>query len=139
MTLADFDELRDLRLQEVARAGDNQRRRWIANRALEMRLSPTLGEIAMQAILKESECVWYPQYILGRYIVDFYCPALNLLVEVDGSAHQGQGERDAKRQNWLQQQGYNGFRTTNLALMEQPWQVAADLEEWIWKVVEQSA
>lgn len=130
--IATADELRNLRLREVEHAGDNPKRRWIANKAFEMRLAPTFGEAAMYSILEETEHRWYPQYIIGRYIVDFYCPALDLLVEVDGSIHAGQGARDMKRQDWLQKQGCNGFRTTNKALMEQPWTVAAELQQFIW-------
>jgi very-short-patch-repair endonuclease len=94
----------------------------------------------MQRILDETEYRWYPQYIIGRYIVDFYCPSLRLMVEVDGSVHASQQERDAKRQRWLQKQGYNGFRTTNKALMLDPEQVAADLDDWMAHLLmEQSA
>lgn len=125
------DDMRDLRLAEVAAAGDDSRKRWLANKAYEMRLSPTPGEAAMQAILDETEYRWYPQYIIGRYIVDFYCPKLNLLVEVDGSIHATQMERDAKRQAWLTRHGYNGYRTTNKELMLDPEGVAADLNDWM--------
>lgn len=129
------DDMRELRFAEVAAAGDDPRKRWLANKAYEMRLAPTMGESAMQRILDETEYRWYPQYIIGRYIVDFYCPALNLLVEVDGSIHAVQQERDAKRQAWLQEHGYNGFRTTNKALMREPEQVAASLNEWMLRLL----
>jgi very-short-patch-repair endonuclease len=129
----------ELRLWEVAEAGGDPRKRWLANKAYEMRLAPTLGEIAMQRILDATEYRWYPQYIIGRYIVDFYCPALNLLVEVDGSIHAGQQERDTKRQAWLQRRGYNGFRTTNKALMQNPDQVAVELHDWMMLLLDQTA
>lgn len=131
MTVVWGDELRELRLREVAEAGDNVRRRWIANKAYEMRLAPTLGESAMQTILDETDYYWYPQCVIGRYIVDFYCPALDLIVEVDGSAHRGNEARDARRQAWLQKQGLNGFRTTNKALMVDSAHVAAELNDWL--------
>ena len=124
------DDMRALRIAEVAEAGDDTRKRWLANKAYEMRLSPTWGESEMQRILDETDYRWYPQYIIGRYIVDFYCPALNLLVEVDGSIHAGQQERDANRQLWLQKHGHNGFRTTNKALRD-PARVAAELHDWM--------
>ena len=139
VTLASSEELRDLRIKDVERAGDSDRKRWIANKAYEMRLSPTLGESEMGRILDETEYTWYPQYIIGRYVVDFYCPSLNLWVEVDGSAHYGNEERDARREAWLLKKG-SMFRTTNWALMTQPAQVAAALDSWLWSLrSEQSA
>jgi leucyl-tRNA synthetase len=128
------DDMRELRLREVEEAGDNVRRRWLANKAYEMRLAPTLGESAMQIILDETEYRWYPQYILGRYIVDFFCPPLSLFVEVDGTIHANQQERDAIRQNWLVEHGYNGFRITNKDLMVAPDQVAEQLADWMWEL-----
>lgn len=32
-------------------------------------------------------CQFYRQKIIGRYIVDFYCPKANLIIELDGSQH----------------------------------------------------
>lgn len=128
------DDLRWLRENEVKLAGDNPRKRWLANKAYEMRLSPTWGESAMKAILDDTEYEWLPQYIIGRYIVDFFCPRLNLVVEVDGSAHTGNEERDAKRRDWLLKQELNVFRTTNKALAQIPEAVAADLNDWMWEL-----
>ena len=47
---------------------------------------------------KEERHLWYDflkpypvrflrQYIVDRYIVDFYCPSAKLVIEVDGSQH----------------------------------------------------
>ncbi|WP_298483953.1 endonuclease domain-containing protein [uncultured Ruminococcus sp.] len=30
---------------------------------------------------------WYKQRVIGRYIVDFYCHAAHLIIELDGSQH----------------------------------------------------
>jgi very-short-patch-repair endonuclease len=32
---------------------------------------------------------WRRQHVLGRYIADFYCAGLGLVVEVDGAVHSG--------------------------------------------------
>lgn len=133
------EDMRELRLREVAAAGENTRKRWLANKAYEMRLAPTWGEAQMQRILDQTEYRWYPQYILGRYIVDFFCPPLKLLVEVDGSVHVSRQEQDAKRQTWLQKHGYNGFRTTNKALADDPEQVADDLDAWMWHLLSEKS
>jgi very-short-patch-repair endonuclease len=48
------------------------------------------------------------QQPIGNYIVDFFCPAAKLIVEVDGEQHAlGQRPRaDAARTRWLENQGY---------------------------------
>ena len=40
------------------------------------------------------------QFGVGPYVVDFYCPALKLAIEIDGDSHfqPGEHERDEKRQ-----------------------------------------
>lgn len=30
---------------------------------------------------------WYKQRVISQYIVDFYCSAANLIIEIDGSQH----------------------------------------------------
>src|SRR4051812_47505258 len=41
------------------------------------------------------------QHLVGTYIVDFYCVQAKLIVEVDGSSHEGQEEHDALREGEL--------------------------------------
>jgi len=43
------------------------------------------------------------QYSVGRYILDFFCPAARLAVEVEGARHRevGQAAYDAERTKWL--------------------------------------
>ncbi|MCW5697299.1 MAG: endonuclease domain-containing protein [Bauldia sp.] len=52
---------------------------------------------------------------IGDYIVDFFCPQANLVVEVDGSQHNHRaGERsDGIRDGWLRAQGHVVLRFTN--------------------------
>lgn len=33
------------------------------------------------------ECQFYRQKIIGNFIVDFYCPKANLIIELDGGQH----------------------------------------------------
>jgi very-short-patch-repair endonuclease len=49
---------------------------------------------------------------IGDYIVDFYCPAARLIVELDGDSHQGevQFDHDQRRQAWLESKGYKVLR-----------------------------
>jgi very-short-patch-repair endonuclease len=52
------------------------------------------------------------QHPIGRYSLDFYCPAAKLAIEVDGDAH-GMGNvpaRDAVRDAWLEKRGLKTLR-----------------------------
>lgn len=47
------------------------------------------------------------QHGIGPYIVDFYCPAARLVIELDGESHywQGRQEYDEARDNFIERQG----------------------------------
>ena len=49
---------------------------------------------------------------LGRYIVDFYCKPLNLVIEIDGSYHfeEEQKVKDKERQKILEEMGLKFLR-----------------------------
>lgn len=55
------------------------------------------------------------QYVLGNYIVDFYCPVLKFIIEVDGRQHYDEDARkyDAKRTAYAESFGITVFRVTN--------------------------
>ena len=52
------------------------------------------------------------QPIGGRFVVDFYCAALKLAIEVDGPVHHDQVVRDADRQRALEASGIIVVRVT---------------------------
>ena len=75
---------------------------------------------------KEERHLWYDflkpyparflrQYIVDRYIVDFYCPSAKLVIEVDGSQHyESEGlVYDKIRTETLNQYGLTVLRFTN--------------------------
>jgi len=41
------------------------------------------------------------QKIIGNYIVDIYCPYLELIIEIDGKSHDWKGKYDLDRNNYL--------------------------------------
>ncbi|HEY8601312.1 MAG TPA: endonuclease domain-containing protein [Thermomicrobiales bacterium] len=53
------------------------------------------------------------QHPVGPFVLDFYCPAAKLVIEVDGAVHEQQREQDQARTNHLQQYGYRVLRFTN--------------------------
>jgi very-short-patch-repair endonuclease len=50
------------------------------------------------------------QFPVDRYIVDFVCRRLNLIIEVDGNSHIAKGDYDSQRQNYLENLGYTVLR-----------------------------
>jgi very-short-patch-repair endonuclease len=52
---------------------------------------------------------------IGRYVVDFLCPAKRLVIELDGGHHNDDAtaKRDNERQAWLEQEGYRVIRFWN--------------------------
>ncbi|MGB8399339.1 endonuclease domain-containing protein [Bradyrhizobium sp.] len=52
---------------------------------------------------------------IGTYVVDFFCPARHLIIELDGGHHNDDenARRDRERQLWLEQEGYRVIRFWN--------------------------
>lgn len=50
---------------------------------------------------------------IGSFIVDFICMEQSLVVEVDGGQHSERSSYDAKRDRWLQSQGWTILRFWN--------------------------
>lgn len=52
---------------------------------------------------------------IGPYVVDFFCPARRLIIELDGGHHNedATAERDLERQRWLEHEGYSVIRFWN--------------------------
>jgi very-short-patch-repair endonuclease len=53
------------------------------------------------------------QHPAGNYILDFYCPAFRLAVELDGGQHAVAAERDRVRDAWLSKNGVTLLRFWN--------------------------
>ena len=80
---------------------------------------------------KEERKLWYDflrsysirflrQKIIGNYIVDFYCPKANLVIELDGSEHYTDKGivYDEERTEYLKNFGLQVIRTPNNYLKE---------------------
>ena len=68
---------------------------------------------------------------LGNYIADFYCKALNLVIEVDGSSHDNRQYEDMVRQKKLEEMGLTVLRFTNLEVKKDMNNVLRAIEIWI--------
>ena len=69
------------------------------------------------------------QHPIGPYILDFYCAAADLVVEVDGYSHgvEGAQAHDARRDAWLRSQGLEIMRIAAVSVMSDPPAVADGL------------
>jgi very-short-patch-repair endonuclease len=56
------------------------------------------------------------QHIIHTFIVDFYCPKAELVIEVDGSVHGDQEEYDHERSALLEISGYSVIRFRNMEI-----------------------
>lgn len=64
---------------------------------------------------------FYRQRPIGNYIVDFYCPTSNLVIEVDGGQHYEKNamESDAERDDYIKSLGLNVLRFSNRDVLQE--------------------
>jgi very-short-patch-repair endonuclease len=87
--------------------------------ARRLRRDLTPGEKTLWAILRNrqfSGAKFRRQHSIGPYIVDFYCPEHNLIIEVDGDSHANKVRRDQDRSAWLVEQGHRIIRFTEIEI-----------------------
>ena len=85
-------------------------------RAKELRQSMTPAESKLWQHLRGNRLEKFHfrrQQIIEGYIVDFYCHAVGLVVEVDGEIHQQQKDYDQDRDEQLRGLGLNILRFSN--------------------------
>jgi len=75
----------------------------------------TLSEVALWTALRGKRLEglrFRRQHPLGPYVVDFYCAAHRLAVELDGAVHSSEAgaDRDAERDLWIGRQGVRVVR-----------------------------
>ncbi|MGZ3605748.1 MAG: endonuclease domain-containing protein [Thermodesulfobacteriota bacterium] len=63
---------------------------------------------------------FYRQKIIGRYIVDFYCPKANLVIELDGGQHYSESgkAKDRARDDALTEMGIRVLRFSDRDVFE---------------------
>ena len=101
---------------------------WLHRRAHEMRRHPTEPEKRLWRNLSNRQLdglKFRRQEVIGRFIVDFMCPARSLIVEVDGDTHDA--GKDRLRDRELAQHGFLVVRFTNEEVMRNVEGVLADV------------
>lgn len=88
------------------------------------RRKPTRAESAMWKLLRDrrlGDWKFRRQMPNGPYIADFCCPALKLIIELDGGVHVLRAESDAKRDGWLTAKaGFTVLRFGNEVVLGDP-------------------
>ena len=82
--------------------------------ARKLRREMSLPEVLLWQRLKNAQTgrKFRKQHPIGPYVLDFYCPAAKLDIEVDGDAHDmgSNPARDARRDAWLRERGLQVLR-----------------------------
>jgi len=81
-------------------------------RARELRQASTDAENKLWAALREGfpQIRFRRQHPIGPYFADFACPSRKLVIEIDGSQHMQQMEKDEARTAVLARHGYRVIR-----------------------------
>ena len=88
----------------------------IERRAREMRAHLTPEEDRLWQAIRGNQVDglrFRAQHPVGRFILDFYCAALKLVIEIDGDSHNEQADRDSERSAILESYGYFVVRFGN--------------------------
>jgi very-short-patch-repair endonuclease len=95
--------------------------RKIVERARKLRRVMTAPEVRLWQWLrgKPGDLKFRRQHPVGHFVLDFYCPATRLVIEVDGEAHSrgDQPRRDTARDAWCAGQGLRVLRIPALSVM----------------------
>ncbi len=111
---------------------DEPFRRILTTRARAMRRKPSLAERKLWSHLRNDQFMglrFRRQYRIGQYIADFFCPAIKLVVELDGDRHSEQADYDAERTRFLNEIQIHVIRFTNFEVIENMDGVLIELEK----------
>jgi very-short-patch-repair endonuclease len=96
------------------------RTRLKTGRARELRRSGTGPEAKLWQVLRGRPLghSFRRQHPVGPYILDFYCPALKLAIELDGDQHLEHQSHDIRRTHYLDGKGIRVIRFWNIEVNE---------------------
>jgi very-short-patch-repair endonuclease len=100
----------------------------------ELRNKSTLAEVLLWNQLKSSKMLGYSfqrQKPIYKYIVDFYCPRLELVIEIDGESHREKFPKDRAREDDLVQLGMSILRFQDHDVKKDMRNVLDCIQNWI--------
>ena len=109
-----------------------QYRHDLKQKARDLRSHMTHAEQRLWFHLRRKQLLGIPffrQRPIGEYIVDFYAPAINLVIEVDGGQHfeLANLEYDSRRTAWLTAQRLTVVRFDNLQVINETTHVLEEI------------
>ena len=93
----------------------------LTDRARQLRRNLTPAEKILWPVLRNRAfggLKFRRQQEIGPYIVDFFCAAVRVVVELDGESHVGTEVKDERRHEWLEGQGIKVLRFWNHEVYE---------------------
>ena len=101
---------------------------------LRKRLTP--AEASLWILLKNRQAFglkFRRQTSIKNYIVDFYCPEIRMIIELDGEPHftEEQADKDKKRDIELTELGYIVFKYENQIVFDHPDFIFDDIKSLI--------
>ncbi|MDP2720331.1 MAG: DUF559 domain-containing protein [Dehalococcoidia bacterium] len=106
----------------------------LKQKARELRKAGNLSEVLLWNKLKKRQMSGFDftrQQVIGNYIVDFHCPKLKLIIEVDGESHDFNGEYDEERGRYLQSLGLTVLHFKDIDVKKALNNVLNQIETWI--------
>ena len=98
------------------------------------RKTPTVAESIFWKIVLSKDRTGYRflrQKPIGRFITDFYCPKLSLVIEIDGKYHDKKHSYDSERDKYFAVRGITTIRYTNDLVCQNIEEIVDDLRLWI--------
>ncbi|MDD4902574.1 MAG: endonuclease domain-containing protein [Patescibacteria group bacterium] len=105
--------------------------------ARNLRKEGTLSEVLLWKKLQKKQMQGYNfrrQKPIDNYIVDFFCPELNLAIEIDGATHGFKEKYDDDRQKKLESLGVKFLRFTETNVRENLWAVSEEIKDLVNKI-----
>ena len=106
----------------------------LKQKARELRKAGNLSEVLLWNKLKKGQMLGFDftrQQIIGNYIVDFHCSALDLVIEIDGESHNFKGEYDEIRDEFLKSLGLEVLHFKDIDVKKSLIDVMAQIESWV--------
>jgi len=106
-----------------------------------LRKHSTLAEILLGNALKGKKILghdFHRQKPIDRFVVDFYCPRLKLVLEIDGVTHDQKEKEDRIRQKTLESFGLFVLRFRDEDIKKNLDGVLSALQEWIERRIQTS-
>ncbi len=108
-------------------------RTYLKDRRKELRNNLTPAEAVLWKMLQSRALKgrkFRRQHSIENYIVDFYCPAEKLIIELDGEVHNDpiQSMDDQERSERLRELGYRILRLENKTVFQFPLMVLDEIE-----------